>query len=66
MIQTNGDILRAMAEQQAIPERTIDQVIAALAQAKQTNADAALARLMLRHGRLSAFARRYIEREYPQ
>jgi hypothetical protein len=42
------------------PLRTQDDVKAALAQAKKTKADAALARLMLKHGRLTDEARTYV------
>lgn len=49
-----------------IPLRTIDQVKAALEQAKKTGADKSMARLMLRHGRLTEEAREYVAMEYPQ
>lgn len=57
-----------IAEQQGIPLRTLDQVRADLAHAKTLEAgtDAAMARLMLRHGRLTIEARDYVAREYPQ
>ena len=46
--------------------RTLDQVRRGLETAKKTKADSALARLMLRHGRLTDEAREYVAREYPQ
>jgi hypothetical protein len=49
----------------APPLRTLEQVREVLAQAKSTKADAALARLMLKHGRLTEEARDYVAREYP-
>lgn len=58
---TNGEYWREVADKQGIPLRTLDQVKAALAEAKQTNADEAMARLMLKHGRLSDDARVYLE-----
>lgn len=55
-----------IAEQQGIPLRTLDDVLEALETAKNTKADVALARLMLRHGRLTDEAREYVARKYPQ
>ena len=43
-----------------IPLRTLEQVRAALEQAKATGSDAAMAKLMLRHGRLTDDARMYV------
>lgn len=63
---TNGDYLRRAADQKGIPLRTLADVKSALAQAKASNADASVARLMLRHGRLTAPARAYLNREYKQ
>jgi hypothetical protein len=40
------------------------QVKSGLAQAKQNNCDDAMARLMLRHGRLTDEARRYLAENY--
>lgn len=54
------------AEQQSIPLRTLEQVRADLTDAKARDADEAMARLMLRHGRLTNEARKYVAREYPQ
>ena len=51
---TNGDYWRQHAEQRGIPERTLAQVQAAIAEAKKTNSDRSLARLMLRHGRMTS------------
>lgn len=63
---TNGQKLRDAAEQRGIPLRTLDQVRDALTKAKKNKADVSMARLMLRHGRLTDEARTYIAREYPQ
>lgn len=63
--KTNADTLREIAEQQAIPLRTLDDVRAALAEAHKRGAGSALARLMLRHGRLTDEARAFVAREYP-
>ena len=65
-MKTNSDILRAQADAQGIPLTSIWKAQEGLAIAKRTKADAALARLMLRHGRLTDEARSYIAREYPQ
>jgi len=54
------------AKQQGIPLRTREQVRADLAEAKTRDADISMARLMLRHGRLTDEAREYVAREYPQ
>jgi hypothetical protein len=54
------------AELQGIPLRTLEQVRADLADAKTRDADEAMARLMLRQGRLTDEARNYVAREYPQ
>jgi len=62
---THGEILRSDADQKGIPLRTLDQVKAALAQAKKNKADAKMARLMLRHGRLTDEAILYIGDNYP-
>jgi len=62
---TNGNILKQYADTAGIPPRTLEQAREALACAKQTNADKALARIMLRFGRLTNEARDYIIREYP-
>lgn len=63
---TNGQQLRQIAEQRGIPLRSLAQVRAALNLAKLTDADAAMARLMLKHGRMTDEARAYLVREYPQ
>lgn len=65
-MKTNGDILRAQAAAQGIPLTSIWKAKEGLALAKLTKADAALARLMLHHGRLTDEAREYIARQYPQ
>jgi hypothetical protein len=63
---TNGQTLRAIANAQGIPLRTLDNVRNALRVAKDLHVDSAMARLMLRHGRLSDEARNFVTREYPQ
>ena len=65
-MKTNGQVLRQQAEAQGIPLASVWRVQEALNQAKQNRADAALARLMLRHGRLTDEARQYVLQEYPQ
>ncbi len=65
-MQTNGDIWRKRADGLGIPLTSIWSAQEGLAAARRTNADVALARLMLRHGRLTDEARAYILREYPQ
>lgn len=56
-----------IAEQQNIPLRTLDDVRTTLDHAKTLEAgtDAAMARLMLRHGRLTEKARAWVAKEYP-
>lgn len=63
---TVAEWLHAEAAKAGIPLRTTEQVSEALAQAKRTKADQALARLMLRHGRLTEQARAYVANAYPQ
>lgn len=46
--------------------RTLENVKAALEQAKKTGADKSMARLMLNHGRLTEEARVWVSQEYPQ
>lgn len=65
-MKTNGDIWRAIAEEQGIPLVSIWAAQEGLERAKKTKADVALARLMLRHGRLTDEARAYIARESSQ
>jgi hypothetical protein len=63
-MKTNGEYWRAVADQQGIPLRTLADVTTALEKAKKTNADEAMARLMLKHGRLTDEARSYLAYEY--
>lgn len=65
-MQTNGDWLRAGADAKCIPLRTLDDVRADLAEAKPSGCDVILARMMLRVGRLTDEARRYVAGQYPQ
>jgi len=63
---TNGDFWRAVAEQQGLPQTSIWKAQETLAQARKNKCHVEMARLMLRHGRLTEEARAYIAREYPQ
>ena len=63
---TNGQILALEAERQGIPLRTLEQTREALRQAKKNKADISVARLMLRHGRLTDEARAYVAATYPK
>lgn len=67
-MKTNGDIQRAQAEQQGIPLRTLDDVRTCLERDKKKpgNVDVRMARMMLRHGRLTDEARAYVAQQYPQ
>lgn len=60
---TNGQILRAAADKAGIPLRTLDDVKSCLARdaAKGNGTDVAMARLMLKFGRLTDEARAYVE-----
>ena len=57
---THGDMLKAYAEAKGTPARTLDDVKASLAYAKRINSEQEVARLMLRHGRLTDEARAYV------
>ncbi len=57
---SNGDILSAKADKIGIPLRTLVDVKADLVNAKRMEADSALARLMLRYGRLTPEAWEYV------
>lgn len=57
----NAQTLRDHAERLGIPLRTVDDVRAALTKARESNADKAMARLMLTHGRLTDDARAFVE-----
>lgn len=50
-----------IADQQDIPLRTLDDVTASMAAATKAKSADALARLMIRHGRLTPEAYRYLE-----
>ena len=58
-------IFHTAAEERGVPLRTLDQVRKALEAAKKNKADASMARLMLRHGRLTDEAILYIGDNYP-
>lgn len=68
MAKTNGDYWRGIAEQQGLPLRTLKQVKAELAADERRDPEIAkaMARLMLRHGRLTDESREYIAGKYPQ
>ena len=53
MTKTNSEIFRKIADDMGMPRRTLEQVKKGLARAKKTNSDEAMARLMMRHGRLT-------------
>lgn len=63
-MKTNGDILREQAEAEGIPLTSIWKAQEGLAKARTAADKAALASLMLRHGRLTEEARDYIVHEY--
>lgn len=52
--------LTECAEARGIPLRTVDDVRTALTEAKATNADAEMASLMLKFGRLTEEARQFV------
>ena len=58
--------IQTAADQMGIPLRTILDVKASLARAKKAGTDAEMARLMLRHGRLTDEAILYISDTYPE
>lgn len=62
----NGDILRNHADQIGIPPRNIDQIKAALAQARKNKCEFELARLMQRYGRMTDEARGYLDCLFPR
>lgn len=70
--QTNAAWLHALSEERGVPLRTLDQVKAGLAEdkahakGKNANLDKSMARLMLRHGRLTDEARAWVAANYPQ
>ena len=63
---TNGDILRAHAEKQGIPLTSIWKAQEGLKLARTQADKGVLARIMLRHGRLTDEARAYVAATYPQ
>lgn len=56
-----SNTLKIWAARHGIPPRSLDQVKTALDKAKLTKSDGAMARLMLRHGRLTTAARQHVE-----
>jgi hypothetical protein len=63
-MQTNGDVLRRHADGIGIPLRTLDDVRETISGAKEAGTDDAVARLLLRHGRITDEARAYLSGEY--
>jgi hypothetical protein len=63
--KTNGDILRAQADAQGIPPTSIWKAQEGLKLARTQADKEALARLMLRHGRLTDKAILWIGDNYP-
>lgn len=65
-METNGQILRKHADRMGLPSRTLEQVQTDLANAAKRDPETAqaMARLMLRHGRLTLEARRYLQDRY--
>lgn len=59
-MKSNADKLRKIAQGAGIPARTRDQVCTSLAKARATGADMELARLMLKHGRMTEEARQFV------
>jgi len=59
MTITHAELV-AEAKRRGMPGKTLEEVKAGLAQAKTTGADAALARLMLKFGRLQPDALQYV------
>ncbi len=57
---TNGEMMRALAAEKGIPVRTLQQVQAAIADAATRQCAGSLARLMLRHGRMTDEARAWL------
>jgi hypothetical protein len=58
---TNGQRLQADAERIGIPRRTLADVKATMARAKLAGSGVQMARLMLRHGRLTEAARAFLK-----
>lgn len=61
---TNGQRLAQAAERLGIPIRTLENVQGAIALCNKNGTDIEMARLMLRHGRLTVDAREWLTREY--
>jgi hypothetical protein len=64
-MKTNGDILREQAEARGLPLVSVWKAQEGLAKARTAADRAALADLMLRHGRLTDTARAFLVMEYP-
>jgi RecG-like helicase len=56
----------SQAEHLAIPERTLDQVQAFMAEAAKKRSTLSAARLLLRHGRMTTEAKAWLMRTYNQ
>lgn len=64
--KTTAEWLHAEAEKSGIPLRTLDQVQTCIRQCIRQKSDKTMARLMLRHGRMTDEARAWLSAEYPQ
>jgi hypothetical protein len=70
MTITLGDVLRQEADAAGRPLKTLKEVEECLDACKKSKpkgtVDIKMARMMLRYGRMTAEAREYVAREYPQ
>lgn len=62
---TIGEQLRAIGEQLGCPLATLASVKETIEECRKQHSDVSMARLMLRHGRLTSAARDYLRSEYP-
>lgn len=63
---TTAEWLRAEAGKSGIPLRSLADVQKCLSQCQRQKSDEAMARLMLKHGRLTDEARAYVAATYPE
>lgn len=63
---TNGDLWRAHADRKGIPLQTVADVQKTMRLIRKEDARQAMARAMLKHGRLTDEARVWVAQEYPQ
>lgn len=64
-MKTIGQTYREEAERRGIPAQSLTQVKQTIEQCRRQKSDANMARLLLRHGRITENARNWLEREYP-